>query len=194
MATRRKSAGKQRLYRMKGCNKKGCKKTKRRHLGGSPSSYPNAYPNPGPAILPESNLFLNSQLQRGGSENALVGKPWTPNLSSWPGVDGVNGNGNHYPLNTFENGDIQLDMKVVGAQPPFLGGGKKKNKRTKKQRGGNLSNFLSQDLINLGRQFQYGLGTAYNGITGYAAPVSPLPWKGQFQSVPNLATVKAAMM
>jgi hypothetical protein len=209
MVSRRKSVRRkksQKLYKMTGCNKKGCKKTKRRYLGGSiytPASYPNAYPNPGPK-LPENNIFLNSQLKKGGcgcgltggsSQNtkALVGAPWTSNPGTWPGVDGVNGNSNHYELNSYKV-DPQTAIISTGAQPPFLGGGNRKNKRSKKQKGGNLSNFLTQDLINLGRQFQYGVGTAYNGITGYAAPTNPLPWKGQFQSVPSLATMKAAMI
>jgi len=56
-------------------------------------------------------------------------------------------------------------------------GGKKK-----RQRGGTLSNLLSQDLINLGRQFQFGIGSAYNALAGYSAPVNPMPWKDQFNS------------
>jgi hypothetical protein len=56
-------------------------------------------------------------------------------------------------------------------------GGKKK-----KHRGGTLSNFLAQDCINLGRQFQFGVGSAYNALAGYAAPVNPIPWKDQFPS------------
>ena len=61
-------------------------------------------------------------------------------------------------------------------------GGKKR-----KQKGGNLSNLLGQDLINLGRQFQFGIGTAYNALAGYQSPVNPLPWKDQF---PNKLTLR----
>jgi hypothetical protein len=42
-----------------------------------------------------------------------------------------------------------------------------------------MSNFIGQDLLNLGRQFQYGVGSTYNAMRGYAAPVNPLPWKDQ---------------
>jgi hypothetical protein len=49
------------------------------------------------------------------------------------------------------------------------------------QKGGTLSNFMTQDFINLGRQFQFGLGSAYNALAGYPSPVNPLPWKDQFQ-------------
>lgn len=115
--------------------------------------------------------------------NGLVGTPWGAN-GSWPGVDGIPGDNNYYSVNTYNN-DISRQMKDTGSNPPFMGGKKKK------QRGGTLSNFLSQDLINLGRQFQFGMGSAYNALSGYAAPVNPMPWKDQIPSkVPfNVATI-----
>jgi hypothetical protein len=110
--------------------------------------------------------------------DGLVGSPWTPSSSGWPGVSGVPGNNNYYPVNSYNN-DISRQMVDVGANPPFLNlkGGKKR-----KQRGGTLSNFVSQDLINLGRQFQFGIGSAYNALAGYSAPVNPLPWRDQLPS------------
>jgi hypothetical protein len=120
--------------------------------------------------------------------NGLVGSGWTSNISTWPGVDGIDGNRNYLELNKYPT-DPQTAMIATGAQPPFsIGGGRRK----RRQKGGSLSNFVGQDFINLGRQFQHGLGTAYNGITGYAAPVSPLPWKGQLSNTATLSTVKAA--
>lgn len=107
--------------------------------------------------------------------NGLVGDSWTPKVNTWPGVDGLPGNNNHYALNTYNN-DISRQMVT---NPPIKGG-------KRKQKGGTLSNFLSQDLINLGRQFQFGMGTAYNALAGYAAPVNPLPWKDQFPSKMSL--------
>lgn len=122
--------------------------------------------------------------------NGLVGSAWKPNISDWPGVDGISGNRNYLELNKYPT-DPQTAMIATGAQPPFsIGGGRRK----RRQKGGSLSNFLGQDFINLGRQFQHGLGTAYNGITGYAAPVSPLPWKGQLSNTSNLSTVRAAVL
>ena len=227
MATRRKTAGKQRLYKMRGCNRKGCKRTMRKYRGGSnmtmnlayPSNnvptVPNphlaylggkssAYPNPGPA--PGGFNFLNPQgTQRGGKRmkggagnngipypNGLVGSPWTPASSGWPGVDGISGNNNYLALNKYPV-DPQTAMVATGANPPFSIGGRRK-RRSKKQKGGNLSNLFSQDVINLGRQLQFGVGSAYNGVTGYAAPVTPLPWKGQLPKTPSLAGVKAMMV
>ena len=107
--------------------------------------------------------------------DGLVGSPWTPQPSGWPGVDGIPGDRNYYSPNQYKV-DPQTAMVDVGANPPFLNikGGKRK------QRGGTLSNFIGQDLLNLGRQFQFGVGSAYNALAGYSAPTNPLPWKGQF--------------
>jgi hypothetical protein len=134
----------------------------------------------------------------GGSGNngipypdGLVGSPWTPSVSGWPGVSGVDGGSNYLAYNTYPT-DVQTSMISTGANTPFsIGGGKKTRKRRSCQKGGTLSNFLTQDLINLGRQFQFGLGSAYNGLSGYAAPVSPLPWQGQFPGQPNIGAIKA---
>ena len=108
--------------------------------------------------------------------DGLVGSPWTPSISGWPGVNGVPGDSNYYPVNTYNN-DISRQMVDVGANRPFLN---MKGGRNKKQKGGTLSNFLGQDLINLGRQFQFGVGSAYNALAGYSSPVNPMPWKDQF--------------
>lgn len=123
--------------------------------------------------------------QRGGNPgipypNGLVGSPWTPATSGWPGVDGIQGDRNFLALNRYDT-DISRQMVDLGANPPFTGGKKRANTRTKKQRGGNLTNFLTQDLINLGRQVQFGVGSAYNALSGYSAPVNPLPWKDQYK-------------
>jgi len=110
--------------------------------------------------------------------DGLVGSAWTPSVSGWPGVNGVPGDSNYYPINNYNN-DISRQMVDLGGNPPFTGfkGGKGK---TRKQRGGTMTNFLGQDLINLGRQFQFGMGSAYNALAGYSAPVNPMPWKDQF--------------
>ena len=234
MATRRKTAGKQRLYKMKGCNKKRSKKTMRKYRGGSnmtmnlayPSNnirtVPNphlayvggkssAYPNPGPPaggfnfLNPQNtqkggcgSCSVGGQMMKGGEgnngipyPNGLVGSPWTPASSGWPGVDGVNGNRNYLAPNEYKV-DPQTAMIATGANPPFSIGGRRR-RRSKKQKGGNLSNLFSQDLINLGRQFQFGVGSVYNGVSGYPAPVNPLPWKGQMANTSSLASVKALL-
>lgn len=245
----------QKLYKMKGCSNKTCKKRGLKYLGGSHKNFDikNAYPNPGP---PSNGFnFLNPQTggcgeqcsihMKGGScgcnknrmnggnnslpyPNGLLGNAWTPSVTGWPGVDGISMNRNHLGYNTYTN-DISRQMRDVGPAPPYtyLKGGKKKimpvslqdkiidmqnnekhlgvnnsfspierrqqleqktiptiriknkTQRKKHKRGGNMSNFIGQDLLNLGRQFQYGVGSTYNAIRGYAAPVNPLPWKDQ---------------
>ena len=121
--------------------------------------------------------------------NGLVGSPWTPSVGGWPGVSGVGGDSNYLALNKYPT-DAQTSIINTGANAPFSVGGRKK----RRQKGGTLSNFLTQDLINLGRQFQYGLGTAYNAFAGYTPPVNPLPWKGQFTETPSVASIKANLI
>jgi hypothetical protein len=124
--------------------------------------------------------------------NGLLGKAWTPAISGWPGIDGISMDRNHLGYNTYDN-DVSRQMRDVGANPPYtyLKGGKrrntykrsdKKNKNKSKSKTKTLKGgFLGQDLINVGRQVQYGIGSAYNGIRGYTSPVNPLPWKDQFK-------------
>jgi hypothetical protein len=86
-------------------------------------------------------------------------------------------------------------MIDVGANKPFLGflgvkGGGGTAKKSKKQRGGDFSNFITQDIINLGRQFTYGLGSTFNALNGTSGPANPLPWKGQLTNTANLSTIK----
>lgn len=144
---------KQKMYKMKGCYK-----TRRGGTG-----------------------WLNSQgggtcTTCGLTGGGLVGQSWTPNPNTW-------GNTNHLELNTLNRGDVTRDMIAAGAQPPFSVGGRRRRSKTQKrrQRGGTFSNFLNQDLFNVGRQFTYNLGGAYNGIRGYPQPVDPRPTSGQLQ-------------
>jgi len=122
--------------------------------------------------------------------DGLVGKPWSPN--NLPGLDNTSGGSNYYKINNYAN-DISRQMQSIGANPPFDGkvmkGGKRK--KCRKQRGGTLSNFLGQDLINLGSQFKFGAGSAYNAMSGYPSPVNPLPWKGQLPTTANINTIQA---
>ena len=76
-------------------------------------------------------------------------------------------------------------MLAAGANPPFSVGGRRRRKHVNKtnrkrpQKGGALSNFMFEDLVNLGRQVNFGLGSTYNAVAGYRGPVNPMPWKGQ---------------
>jgi hypothetical protein len=124
--------------------------------------------------------------------NGLVGSPWQPSPSGWPGVNDVSGDRNYLAYNTYPT-DVQTSIIDSNSNPRGLVGGKTKKHRGKyKLHGGTLSNFFGQDLINVGRQFQFGLGSAYNALAGYSAPVNPMPWKDQLVNTPSLSTVKAA--
>ena len=116
--------------------------------------------------------------------NGLTGQNWGANFE-WPGTTNIGANNNHYALNKYAPVDISRQMKDTGAQFPFLAGGKRKNK-SRKQRGGTLSNFLYQDLVNVGRQFQHGMGSTYNALSGYSAPVNPMPWSQPGLSNPSV--------
>jgi hypothetical protein len=125
--------------------------------------------------------------------NGLVGKPWGAEISQWPGVDGVSGGRDHLGYNNYIP-DVSREMRMPIASNPFYGGGKhrkpKKGYKTKKQKSksksqkaGGLSNFMYQDLVNLGRQFTNGVENSYNALNGYSALPSPLPWKDQLSNV-----------
>ena len=113
--------------------------------------------------------------------NGLVGTAWTPKISSWPGVNGVSGDSNYYPLNTYSPVDISREMIATGASSPFISGGKKKQTK-KRHHGGNWSNSFGQDFINLGRTGFYNMNSAYHSLNGLPQPVNPLPWKDQLIS------------
>ena len=122
--------------------------------------------------------------------NGSAGTPYV-NPSNLPGERYINGDANYYSLNTYKN-DVSRQMIDVGANPPFLGflGGRRKyTGKTKKHRGGSFSNFLAQDLINLGRQFGNGVGNTYNALNGYPSAVSPLPWRDQLTSSKSIPSI-----
>jgi len=152
--------------------------------------------------------------QKGGqtiNPQGLLGNPWGSSPAKWPSVDGISGNRNYSSYNDFKV-DPQNALISLGANRPFLFGGKKSgiggkksskggrrkrnNKRTKRrrQRGGIGSNFLTQDFINLGRQIQYNMGSTYNALNGYPAPTQVLPWQGQLPRTPNLNTMRGAAL
>jgi hypothetical protein len=117
--------------------------------------------------------------------NGLVGSPWQTSINDWPGVNYVSGDRNYLAYNTYPT-DVQTSIINSNSNPRGFVGGKSIKKKSKKLHGGTLSNFLGQDLINVGRQFQFGLGSAYNALSGYSAPVNPLPWKDQLVNASNV--------
>jgi hypothetical protein len=116
--------------------------------------------------------------KRGGNSgkwpDGLTGSPWGGNVSQWPGVDGISGDRNYLAYNNYKY-DPQTQGVINGRA---LSGGK-----SRKRRGGGL---IPQDLVNLGRQAMFGLGSSYNALMGYQAPVNPMPYKDQLVGTPNV--------
>ena len=136
---------------------------------------------------------IRRKTQKGGKTidpQGLLGQPWGSIPAKWPGVDGISGNRNYLPYNNLEV-DPKNSIINLGANPPFLYGGKTKRR---KQRGGTTSNLLSQDLFNLGRQIQLGIGNTYNALNGYPSATPVLPWQGQLPRTPNLNTIRGAAL
>ena len=119
------------------------------------------------------------------------GSAWGPNLK-WPGMNGIGGDENYFkPYNTnYGSTSYQLpaDADAGYLNPMSLVGGYRYNKSHSKTSSRATSNSISskrggglvpQDLVNLGRDFNYNLKTAYNAFNGYKAPVDPSPYKGQ---------------
>jgi hypothetical protein len=94
----------------------------------------------------------------------IVGSAWNAPVRDWPSVDGIGGNRNFLAQNLYK-ADPQTMM--------LLGGKKKKPNR---KNGGGL---IPQDLINLGRDITYNMGSAYNALNGYNGPVNPSPYMDQ---------------
>ena len=184
-----------------GCHCSRCKK----QLGGGCGSCANMSGHVNMSGPMHMKMMGGSAVSNNGLPypNGLLGDAWTPDVKGWPGIDGLSMNRNHLGYNTYST-DVSRQMADVGANPPYtyLKGGKRckgtrvkgtrvkgtrckgTRKQTKRQRGGTLSNFIGQDLINLGRQFNFNAGSSWNAIRGNAQTVNPLPWKDQMTRVP----------
>lgn len=126
-----------------------------------------------------------------------AGAPLVPgNIATEPGVKPVDSNGNHYNLNSYNNGFTTNPKNEVPMLGNFKGGKMRNNNRnrsrsSKNMKGGyNYSNSVMQDFVNLGRQFTYGLGSTYNALNGYQKGPSPLPWQGQLSGTPGYNALK----
>ena len=184
MATRKNKRGKkQRIIYMKGCSRK-------RHLGGRKclkggSNDPIAPLKMNGGGYPPISPHI--KMSRGGGSSLppvpapLVGSPWTPQVSGWPGVDGVDSGRNYLANNLYNQFDPQTMMTLDST---LIGGSKRRRRRySKKQYGGS---FMPQQLTNLGRDLSFNFKSAYNSMNGYSAPVNPKPYMDQFRSTDKM--------
>lgn len=128
-----------------------------------------------------SNFYKPPPLMPGPS----VGSAWAYN--KLPGMDGIGGNRNYLsPVNVGKDPALQMTMNDAGYKTmnSMIGGsGKRRGRKTVKNMKGGL---MSQDLVNLGRDFTYNFNTAYNALNGVSAPTKPLPYQDQLI---NTATI-----
>ena len=119
----------------------------------------------------------------------FVGNSWNTQVEDWPGVNGVGGDRNYLSYNSYPT-DPQTAMRLNGGAKTNRRKYKKiksKSKRYSRRRKGGL---LPQDLVNLGRDISFNMGSAYNALNGYPAPVNPLPYKDQLT---NPLSVRASV-
>ena len=105
------------------------------------------------------------------------GSAWNGSVGGWPGVDGVGSGRNYLALNKYHT-DPQT-MMLLGGKKRRQG---KKGKRSRKNGGG----LIPQDLVNLGRDMTYNMGSAYNSLNGYKQPVNPAPYMNQLPTSKSL--------
>ena len=188
MTTRKKHRGnkKQKVYNMKGCSKTHRRRhtlggRKRLRRGGSNGPIaPLAHPYKGGSCPLKGGCGSLCPLTGGSFYKTdlppvpapLVGKPWLPSVSGWPGVDGVDSGRNYFANNLYKN-DPQTMMKLDG------GSTKNKSRKNKSRKviGGGL---MPQEFVNLGRDLSFNLKSSLNSLNGYQAPVNPKPYMDQF--------------
>jgi hypothetical protein len=140
------------------------------------------------------NLMKGGTSMKGGNNfykpaplmpGPFVGSAWAYN--KLPGMDGIGSNRNYLsPVNVGKDPALQMTMNDAGYKTmnSMIGGsGKGRKRKTVKNMKGGL---MSQDLVNLGRDFTYNINTAYNALNGVSAPTKPLPYQDQLT---NTATI-----
>ena len=114
---------------------------------------------------------------------AFIGSAWDGNVGGWPGVNGIGGDRNYLAQNKYHT-DPQTMMLLGGKKRRQNKKGTKSKKGTKgKKNGGGL---IPQDLVNLGRDMTYNMGSAYNSLNGYSQPINPAPYMDQLPTSKSL--------
>jgi hypothetical protein len=101
-----------------------------------------------------------------------IGFPYIQgDVGTWPGVAGVDGQSNYYPLsdNGIPSGPFDPPVSTRNMEYPYL-------YNMKKQSGGGLTALLPQDLVNFGNSLTGGVSDVYNGYQGKIPPISNNPY------------------
>ena len=185
----KKGGRKQRLIYQKGCS------SSRRHLKGGTKccskhcecechSNLKGGSNDTIAPLKMSGGCSGCMSQSGGGWSLppvpapLVDKSWTPQVSGWPGVDGVDSSRNYLANNLYDKFDPQTMMQIGGSKKKAF-----RRRRSRRQCGGSL---IPQQLTNLGRDLSFNFKSTYNAMNGYSTPVDPRPYMDQFRNTPKM--------
>jgi hypothetical protein len=128
----------------------------------------------------------------GPSLGPIVGEPWGPKVSQWPGVDGISGNRNWLHYNNYPT-DISRQMKLGGKRNTTSNSSSSSSNSSSEGSTSSSSLYgggiLPQDLVNLGSNAAFNFQSAYNAINGYAAPTNPLPYKDQLTGALNSSRI-----
>jgi len=189
---------KQKLWHMKGCAKNHSQLSKRCKSCGWTSQM-------------GGNGSCNAcQLQQHGGNfykppapipGPFVGEPWTTKVDGWPGVNGVGADRNYLEQNLYHK-DPQT-MMIVGGRKRYSRNKRnlrqskrmnKMNKMNKMKRTKKGGGMISQDLVNLGRSISFNVGSAYNALNGYSAPVNPLPYKDQLTKYSGNSNISKSLL
>jgi hypothetical protein len=173
---------KQKLYKMKGCSKTILRKGGSKKLGSTRKQMQKMRK----MRKMKGGCGCGAPLMQAGGSAGLpplpsthVSTPWGGSVSQWPGVTSAHGgswlslNPRNIDLQTegiIQEGLIENQFTNGKANPHFVGGGSKKQSRKRKMKGGSLIGNVIQNV-------QYGIGSMYNTLNGYAMPTNPAPYE-----------------
>jgi hypothetical protein len=115
----------------------------------------------------------------------ILGSPWNTLVKGLPGENGIGGDRNYlasYAGSITNDPQQQMSMSGSGYKTANSMVGGRHNKRHKNKRGGG---FIPTDLLNLGRNVNYSINSAYNTLNGHNPPVNHLPYKDQLTGALN---------
>ena len=115
----------------------------------------------------------------------ILGSPWNTSVKGLPGENGIGGDRNYlasYAGSITNDPQQQMLMSGSGYKTANSMVGGRRNKKNKIKRGGG---FIPTDLLNLGRNVNYSINSAYNTFNGHNPPVNHLPYKDQLTGALN---------